>query len=61
MRETQTLKAFCKGDNTARNILAKHYDGVEPSRIDIDLGLVPGEAHMTIVDFWMFDKAKKSR
>lgn len=45
---------------TNYNILELHYKGYPPTSIDCILGLLMGEAHRVIVDYWAWDKKKHS-
>lgn len=48
---------YAKPGTKRRRILDMHYQGMPPSRIDARLGLMPGEAHDIVVDYWDWDDA----
>ena len=56
-----TLDSYLEIHPSKRKILAKHYDGISPSAIDRQLGLVKGEARRAINDYWQNDKAMTKR
>ena len=56
-----TMDAFCDYHPSKKAILRKHFEGVSPSSIDRQLGLVRGDAHSAIVEYWSFDKSATKR
>lgn len=57
MNVTEAMAAFLEERPHARKILDLHFNGLAPSQIDAELGLLMGDSKRAILEYWKFDDA----